>query len=57
MARDIFKSMSLFTPKEALQVSAAQARAKAGTCKAKLAKSTKYTSSKTQAGEGEGGLT
>ena len=24
MARDIFKSMSLFTPKEALQVSAAQ---------------------------------
>ena len=39
MARDIFKSMSLFTPKEGA-ASQRGTRAKAGTCKAKLAKST-----------------
>ena len=56
MARDIFKSMSLFTPKEALQVSAAQGQ------KLELVKQSSQSrhstqAGKTQAGCGKGGLT
>ena len=56
MARDIFKSMSLFTPKEALQVSAAQGQ------KLELVKQSSQSRHSTQAGKtqavcGKGGLT
>ena len=56
MARDIFKSMSLFTPKEALQVSAAQGQ------KLELVKQSSQSRHSTQAAkvklaQSKGGLT